>query len=57
MPERVGPPQDALAELAAAMERDEPRPDWGDLPLMHRCPAALALATASMKGRAGEHVR
>ncbi|MEV6573756.1 hypothetical protein [Streptomyces sp. NPDC051577] len=57
MPESAESPQDALAELAAAMERDEARPDWGDLPLMHRCPVALALATASMKERAGEHVR
>ncbi|MCY0920512.1 MULTISPECIES: hypothetical protein [unclassified Streptomyces] len=57
MPESAESPRDALAELAAAMERDEARPDWGDLPLMHRCPAAFALATASMKERAGEHVR
>ncbi|MGI5446093.1 hypothetical protein ACQEVM_10125 [Streptomyces sp. CA-243310] len=48
---------DALAELAAAIERDEPRPDWGDMPLIHCCPEALALATAVMRRRAGERER
>ncbi|MFF3425302.1 hypothetical protein [Streptomyces sp. NPDC002602] len=48
---------DALAELAAAIERDEPRPDWGDMPLIHCCPEALALATAVMQRRARERDR
>ncbi|MCX5072772.1 hypothetical protein OHA84_27340 [Streptomyces sp. NBC_00513] len=48
---------DALAELAAAIERDEPRPDWGDMPLIHCCPEALALATAVMRRRARERDR
>ncbi|MFE2528162.1 hypothetical protein ACFXEL_28480 [Streptomyces sp. NPDC059382] len=47
----------ALAELAAAIERDEPRPDWGDMPLIHCCPEALALATAVMRRRARERDR